>query len=104
MLKQNKFPVSNGDTLVWEGEGMPVFGAPWQKGDLYLHMTVSAPDDLIEAGVCVCVCACVCACVRACACMCACEDCADTSTLNPTPYTLYVYIGTYSCVCVRMCV
>eukprot|EP00802_Teleaulax_amphioxeia_P013502 Tamp_13553.p1 GENE.Tamp_13553~~Tamp_13553.p1 ORF type:complete len:469 (+),score=52.93 Tamp_13553:25-1431(+) len=49
-LAQNKFPVSNGDTLVWEGEGMPVFGAPWQKGDLYLHMTVSAPDDLIEAG------------------------------------------------------
>jgi len=49
-LAQNKFPVSNGDTLVFEGEGMPVFGAPWEKGDLYLHMSVAAPDNLIEAG------------------------------------------------------
>ena len=50
-LRQNKFPISSGDKLTLVGEGLPCFGSPWEKGDLFLHFTVGAPENLIEAAV-----------------------------------------------------
>ncbi len=34
-------PSADGDVVLVPGEGMPVFGSPWQKGDLFVNLSIS---------------------------------------------------------------
>jgi hypothetical protein len=40
-------PCSDGDVLLVPGEGMPVFGSPWQKGDLFVNISVSMDSVML---------------------------------------------------------
>jgi DnaJ family protein A protein 2 len=43
-------PCSDGDVLLVPGEGMPVFGSPWQKGDLFVNISVSMDSVVLLGG------------------------------------------------------
>ena len=36
-------PVATFDTVVVDKEGMPFFGSPWKKGQLFVNITVESP-------------------------------------------------------------
>jgi DnaJ family protein A protein 2 len=40
-------PSTDGDVFLVPGEGMPVFGSPWQKGDLFVNVSVSMDDTVL---------------------------------------------------------
>jgi DnaJ family protein A protein 2 len=43
-------PCADGDALLVPGEGMPVFGSPWQKGDLFVNISVSVDGATMLGG------------------------------------------------------
>jgi hypothetical protein len=43
-------PSADGDVVLVPGEGMPVFGSPWQKGDLFINISVSLEHTALLAG------------------------------------------------------
>jgi DnaJ family protein A protein 2 len=42
-------PCADGDVLLVPGEGMPVFGSPWQKGDMFVNISVSMDNTALIA-------------------------------------------------------
>lgn len=43
-------PSADGDVLLVPGEGMPVFGSPWLKGDLFVNISVSMESTVLLGG------------------------------------------------------
>ena len=43
-------PSADGDVVIVQGEGMPVFGSPWQKGDLFVNLSISLDHTVLLGG------------------------------------------------------
>jgi DnaJ family protein A protein 2 len=43
-------PSADGDVILVPGEGMPVFGSPWQKGDLFVNISVTMDTITLLGG------------------------------------------------------